>query len=293
MNCEGWIPAQVLWRDSGLRVVSTLLGRRRLLDPFFDQTIRVQMMQPFHTLFRREIAIEELAADESLHASAVPLRGMIFHMSRCGSTLISQMLAASERNIVASEPPPLDAVIRAHICAPDLTEETRIRWMRAMVAALGQPRAGDEQASYIKMGCWHIHHVDLMRKAFPDVPFVFLYRDPLEVAVSHQHSPAAWTVPGLLHPTNLQLEMDDWKPQSTEIYRAKILARICESGLLAAQQCGALLVNYSELPEAMFGRLFQHLQLSDKDIAPMRAQASRDAKSPSMPFTPDAEKQTR
>jgi hypothetical protein len=288
MNHEGWIPSQVLWRDSGLRVLSTLLGRQRLLEPFFESTIQLQMMHPFHALFRREISIEELAADEMLYAGAVPLRGMIFHMSRCGSTLISQMLAASERNIVASEPPPLDAIVRAHMRAQVLDEQTQIEWMRAMAAALGQPRAGGEQAFYIKMDCWHIHQVDLIRAAFPHVPFVFLYRDPLEVTVSQQRSPAAWTVPGLLHPANLQLEMQDWQPQETDVYRTRVLANICQSGLYAAQHCGALLVNYSELPEAMYGRLFKHLDLSAEDMESMRAQASRDAKSPARRFTPDA-----
>lgn len=289
MSYEGWIPSQVLWRDSGLRVLLTLLGRQRLVEPFFESTMQLQMMQPFHTLFRREISMEELAADESLHAGAVPLRGIIFHMSRCGSTLISQMLAASERNIVASEPAPLDAIVRAHTRSQALSGQTQIEWMRAMAAALGQPRAGGEQAFYIKTECGHIHQVDMIRAAFPHVPFVFLYRDPLEVAVSQHRSPAAWTVPALLHPANLRLKMQDWQPQETDIYRAKVLAQVCDSGLHAARQCGALLVNYSELPEAMYGRLFKHLELSAEDLEPMRAQASRNAKAPATIFTPDAE----
>jgi len=59
--------------------------------------------------------------------------------------------------------------------------------------------------------------------------------------------------------------------------------------LHAARRCGALLVNYNELPGAMFSRLFKHLELSAEDIEPMHKQASRNAKSPSTIFMPDAE----
>ncbi|PAV93766.1 hypothetical protein WR25_26873 [Diploscapter pachys] len=38
---------------------------------------------------------------------------LVFHASRCGSTLIAQLLASQARNIVLSEPPPLDNLLRA------------------------------------------------------------------------------------------------------------------------------------------------------------------------------------
>ena len=38
--------------------------------------------------------------------------GFIFHMSRCGSTVISQMLAALAEHVVVSEAGPIDALAR-------------------------------------------------------------------------------------------------------------------------------------------------------------------------------------
>ena len=43
----------------------------------------------------------------------VPIAGFIFHMSRCGSTLLSQALAAFESNIVVSEAAPLRSILPA------------------------------------------------------------------------------------------------------------------------------------------------------------------------------------
>jgi hypothetical protein len=53
-----------------------------------------------------------------------------------------------------------------------------------MVAALGQARAGETRL-FLKLDCWHMRDLPLFRRAFPNTPWVFLYRDPVEVLVSH------------------------------------------------------------------------------------------------------------
>jgi sulfotransferase family protein len=286
MNLSGWVPARVAWRNSGPRVEWTLMGGRRLLEPFFEQTLNSQMTHPFHHLFRRETSLEEMVEWGDAHPSA-PLRGIILHMSRCGSTLMSQMLASLERNIVASEPAPLDAVLRAHLLVPNLAPGIQARWLRAMAAALGQARAG-EQAFYIKMDCWHVHQIDLIRDAFPNVPWIFLYRDPLEVMVSQKRSPAAWTVPGLLHPTVLLMDPRDWDPTQTDVYCARALAHICDAGLQAVRRHRhGLLVNYSELPQVMYGRLLAHFGLPEAGIPTMQHQSHTNPKSPETSFARD------
>jgi hypothetical protein len=288
MNLTGWVPSRFLWRATGPRVQWTLLGQQRLLDPFYEQALQRQMAHPFHHLFRRETSIEEMVDWVSSNPPLEP-KGLIFHMSRCGSTLIAQMLAACERNVVASEPAPLDGVLRAHFRIRDLATDVQVRWLRAMVGALSQQRAGGEQAFYLKLDCWHVHQIDLIRLAFPNAPLIFVYRNPIEVMVSHARMPAAWTIPGLLHPLVLQLQPEDWDPTKMDAYCAKALASICKGGHHAAQRYGGLLVNYSELPQAMYGRVFDHFRLPGEDIPAMQAKAQRNAKSPHMSFTSDAE----
>jgi hypothetical protein len=288
MSLSGWIPSRFVWGLQGPTVQWTMLGEERLLDPFFEQTMQRKMMQPFHQLFRRDTPIEVLEAWVAEHPPA-PLKGMIFHMSRCGSTLLAQMLAASERHIVASEPSPLDAVVRVHFRVPRLIPEVQTRWIQAMVGGLSQPRVGGEDAFFLKMDCWHVHQIDRLRTAFPGVPMIFLYRDPLEVMVSHGTIPAAWTVPGMLHPMNLGLRPEDWNPAELDVYRARALASICEGGLLLAKNHGAMLVNYTELPQAMFDRVGPLFGLSSDDFPAMREKARWDAKAPQQSFASDTQ----
>ncbi len=279
MNLAGWMPVRVLRRDDGLRVEWTLIGERRLVEPFFEETIRKQMAVPFHQLFRRETSMDELVAWTDEHAG-VPLRGLIYHESRCGSTLLAQQLVELPRNIVASEPPPLDALLRLPLTMPQVPRGTLVRWIRAMVSALGQARHGEE-AMYIKMDCWNAHALEWMREAFPAAPWVFLYREPEAVMIQHRQLPAMWLVPGLMDPRVLKLEMSDWKPDAQEVYAARALSNICQSGLHAVEQFdGGLLVNHSELPEPLCGRLREHFGLREEDVPVMRERGGRDAKMP-------------
>jgi hypothetical protein len=287
MNLRGWIPVRIAWRASAPQVEWMLLGRERLLDPFFHETLQRQMAKPFHQLFRRETGLEEMEAWTEAEPGA-PLKGIVYHMSRCGSTLIGQQLAAVEKNIVASEPAPIDDVLQLPLKHPGLSRAEQVRWLRAMAGALGQRRNG-EDALYLKADCWHIHHLDLMREAFPDTPWIFLYRDPVEVMVSQTRIPASWTVPAIVHPRRLSMEMSDWDPREMDVYRARALAKICQAGLRAVQQTGGgQLVNYNELPEAMYTRLLTHFGLCDEDLPAMQKAALQDAKSPRARFTKDA-----
>ena len=287
MNLSEWMPARVAWRGEEPGVEWTLMRRQRLLDPFFEETLQRQMMHPFHQVFRRDSSMEEMLEWTEAHPGARP-SGIIFHMSRCGSTLLCRQLMALERNIVASEPAPMDGMLHPVMRTPGLPREAQVRWLRAMAAGLGQPRNG-EQAFYLKTDCPHVHYADLLSEALPEAPMIFLYRDPVEVMVSQRRMASVWTVPSIVHPHALGMEISDWKPQQTDVYCARALANICEAGLrLAQSHPRCLLVNYSELPEAMYGRLLGHFGLRDEDVPAMRAAAQQDAKAPGMAFESDA-----
>ena len=109
---DGWVPIQIKWQQPRALVEWCYAGARPLTEPFFDQTIQTLMQQPFNLLFRHQTSIETLAERYEIKPGLKPT-GFIFHMSRCGSTLVSQMLAALPRTIVVSEASPVDAILRA------------------------------------------------------------------------------------------------------------------------------------------------------------------------------------
>jgi hypothetical protein len=278
LDLHDWIPESFVWQGGGPVIGWAKLGRERLLEPFFADTLQSRQLE------RRETSIDELL-DYADHRPGLPLRGLIFHMSRCGSTLVSRMLAASPRNVVASEPPPLSPILDT----PGIDRSTRIHWLRAMASALGQPRAGGEEAFYIKLDPWNIHHIDLLLEAFPETPWLFLYRQPLEVLDSQRRATGAWLVPDLLAPEVLGLTREDWQPQHLEVYAARALAGLCQSAIDAEQTEEGMLVNYAELPEAFSTRIAPHFDVPTEELHGTMSVADRDAKAHHQKFIGDSD----
>src|SRR4051794_1070428 len=96
---SGWVPMRVYWQDSPPLVDWGHLDKRRFTEPFFSQTIDSCVRHPADLLFRHQTPLENLGEIAATHPSA-RIAGFIFHMSRCGSTLLSQMLAAAPANII-------------------------------------------------------------------------------------------------------------------------------------------------------------------------------------------------
>jgi hypothetical protein len=274
----GWLPAEV---DSGPTVTWRGFGRRRLLEPFYADDVTRAGYRPLNRLVRLRTPLPA-PGDRPSHAPD----GLIFHMSRCGSTLAAQMLAAWPANVVISEAPPIDAVLRL-----EADDETKVARLRAMVAALGQARAGESRL-FLKLDCWHVRDLPLFRRAFPDTPWVFLYREPVEVLVSHLRRRGVQMIPELVPSARLGLDT----PIAPDAdYCAQVLAALCEAAARHHAAGGGRLVNYRDLPQALLTRVLPHFGVapSDDEAATMRAAGSRDAKAPDQGFVPDGEAKRR
>ncbi len=281
LELQNFIPAQLHGRAAGPLIEWSYLGPNRLIHPFYEQTLQHNRCQPNH--HRLETSVDDLL-HHAEKRPGLPVRGLIFHISRCGSTLLAQMLAASPANVVASEAPPLDDVLRAS----HLPREIRIQWLKALVSAIAQPRTGPEQACYLKLEPWQIMHFDLIREAFPHTSWVFLYRNPVEVLVSHQRIPGSWLVPGLLAPETFALRRADWQPPHIETYWAQAIASLCRVALAHAREPEALLLNYSELPDALTGKIAAHFSIPPAELPLMAAASQHDAKAPQSLHRPDS-----
>ena len=78
--------------------------------------------------------------------------------------------------------------------------------------------------------------------------------------------------------------------RSREDYCARVLAAVCEPVLREAND-KALLINYSDLPQAAWSAILPHFGIESgaSDRAVMQEAAKYDAKTPSFPFTPDGD----
>jgi hypothetical protein len=170
-----------------------------------------------------------------------------------------------------------------------------VEWLRWIIGALSQPRAGSETRSFIKFDAWNILDFSLVRQAFPNVPWTFVYRDPVEVLVSQLNHRGAHTIPAVFAPEFFGLDQKTFEGASVEEYCARVLASICRAGVESHRATGGMLVNYSQLPEVMFSSLldFFGLSCSANELARLREVTRFDAKNPALLFADDTEKKSR
>lgn len=290
-SLDGWIPSRVHWRGADPFVEWIWMGERRFTEPFFSETLDQLLRNPFTLLFRHETPIATLGELLPIRSATRPT-GFIFHMSRCGSTLISQAFAALPDSVVISEAPLLDSLLRG---GPELPGEQRATWVEWLIGALGQPRTGCEKRYFIKFDCWHIPYLPLLRRALPDVPWIFLYRDPIEVLASHQAMPALWCVPGVLDPRFIGADPPAVMRMGRLEYCARVLEKLCECALSFQADWNGLLVNYTELPEAIWTSVASHFGVTfpGPEVAAMREKSHFNAKAPGLHFEADSEDKRR
>lgn len=215
--------------------------------------------------------------------------GFIFHMSRSGSTLMAQMLAQAPAHLVLSEAGPLDGVLRARWRRPDLSDEERGAWLRWIVGALGQRRDDCQKRVFVKFDAWSVLDLALVRRAFPAVPWLFLYRDPVEVLASHAARLGAHLIPGILPPGLVGMSPADVASIPPVEYQARILARICEAALEHRDDPLATFVDHAQLPGFVVIDLPSvcSISLGAPEVDLMLQAAERDAKNPAIPFDHD------
>jgi Sulfotransferase family len=286
MDLTDWVPVHIRWRANGPAVEWRWFDDVRFTDPFFDETVEEALARPFSLVFPIETGIETL---REAAAGAVPQAGFVYHLSRCGSTLVTQMLAASPRNLVLSEPPPVDQVLQAKLHG--VPDDVRAEWLRAMLGALGRPR-GAEERLFVKLDTWHVVDLPFVVSVFPDVPWIFVFRDPVEILVSHlSRVTGPQMIPGVIPPEVLGLGYESLQEIDLTEYAARVLGRVASEAADQASTGRGLLVDYRELPEAMTGAVAAHfgLELTDVELDAMRAAGARNAKNPVLPFEPDSE----
>jgi len=282
----GWLPVRLLDCEGGGIVDWAYFGDAVLAESFYEDSARRAAMRPFNRLFRHAMRLDDFVAGAQPDDGVAP-QGFLFHMSRCGSTLAVQMLGRLPGTIALSEPGPLDALVRLAIGRTDLSEQWRIAALRAMVAALARKRSGEHRC-FVKLDSWHILALPLLRRAFPDVPWVYLFREPVEVLVSHMRMRGYQTVPALMPPGLYAL--DQASTAAPEHLCAGILAQFHTAAIAALEAGDGIAIDYADLPGAVAARVAPHfgLALSDAERAMLERAARGDAKAPDRAFTPDA-----
>ena len=243
-------------------------------EPFFAQTVqRWTTGEAPRPLIRTGLAALESAAD-----GAPDPAGFIFHMARCGSTLAARMLGRIAGVRMISEAEPINSLL-AHRW-PALAHEERVRLLRSVVRALGAGGGGAEQRTVVKFSSWAVHHLALVREAFPAVPWVWLHREPGPVLASLLARPAGWMQ--LRFKPRLAEELLGITSRASiarpDSFAAAALAAFAADALAAAagDDDRALFIPYRDLPAAVWETMAPAFSLApdQRDLAAMAEEST-------------------
>jgi hypothetical protein len=274
-SLRAWTPVWVS-ANSAEPAVEWAVVNEPFTDSFFEQTSDRAMRHPFNQVFARRTplrALERLGAD----APGIAPTGFVFHMSRCGSTLIAQMLAQLSATVVLSEAQPLDALLRMRGRGVD--DATLTTWLRGMMSALGQPRAGQHRL-FVKFHAWHVLELPLIARAFPGVPWLFVFREPRAVLSSQARIPSAELDPAMTSPAYLGLDFAEAVQMEPDAYAARVIAAFCTAALRNAGAGRSAFVEYAALPEIVVSGVLEFfgVRAEPDELRRMREAARLDTK---------------
>jgi hypothetical protein len=274
-------PAGAVRRKDGLEISVMQIGAVEFSDAFTAWTV------------------ERVGGSKHKHFLPTPVfprsvegapTGIIFHVGRCGSTLVSQLLKHVPSLTVYSEPDVIDDVLRP---PREWSDQHTIGAFRL----LGHLFAEHSGGKYIwKLRSASTLFCDVVVRAFPNTPWVFCVRDPLEVGVSFlSHAvPVNWLKqyddcanPYLPFMPGAQ----DGHP-SREIYFARAFAYFCRA-IGRLDRSRGLVVRYEDLPDAAWSTVAPHfgVRLTAEETSGMARAAtlySKVRKGKTVSFAPDS-----
>ena len=187
-DLKGFLPVDAVVVDGRPGLQWMDMSGVSLAEPFFQQTVervrdgRRELFTEFDVLLQLEKQLD-----------SVPPTGFIFHSSRCGSTLVSNACRAINNSIVLSEANAIDKLIARLITDPgDVKTSLYSVFLRGVVHALAQRRADNEEHLFIKFACCSFALIEQVKRIWPNVPWLLLYRDPVETIVSNLNDVPPW-----------------------------------------------------------------------------------------------------
>ncbi len=225
-------------------------------DPFFDETLAKAQSKSVNSSHFRPASSVDMLANWSNALPHIPPTAFIFHVSRCGSTLLSQLLGLHPLCISLAEVPLFDDIIRLPFKVEAPPDFSVAETLPAALRLYGQQRMGHERHLIIKLDSWHIFFWRQLRALYPEVPFVLLYRRPDEVVRSHRKLRGMHAVPGVVEPAVFGFDTKETHPADLDGYLARVLERYFTVYLdVASEDNLAVLLNYADGPMTLLHKV--------------------------------------
>jgi len=263
-DLTGWLPVDAVVVDGRPGLVWMDMSEVSLTEPFFQQTVerarrenRAERFTEFDVLLQIEKQLE-----------SVEPTGFIFHSSRCGSTLVANACRAVSNSIVLSEANAIDKLIARFITDADnpVKESLYSVFLRGVVHALAQRRTANEQHLFIKFACCSFAQLERIKRIWPNMPWLFLYRDPVETIVSNMRDVPPWLIDNDRRVLSSIIGTDT-SEMSLEELCARTIGSLYSTAYKLAND-NSMLLNYKQLSVPVIARIlnFFNVSLSSEEL---------------------------
>jgi hypothetical protein len=158
-------------------------------EPFFHQT--VQRVLADRSLAPVTVGAEWLVT-EAARRGRLP-SAVIFHVGRCGSTLLANVVQATLATTVLKEPSAVSDLCAGWLLARDgATRQQLGAQLGAAVRVLTGAWALGDRAPWLKTAAWNVQAAPLLLGLRPKLPGVFVHRDPFATVASMLDQPPSW-----------------------------------------------------------------------------------------------------
>jgi hypothetical protein len=201
-----------------------------------------------------------LPADAVLGAAAMSLGcgpgGLMFHVGRCGSTLLCNLLASAGGWVALREPEFLNKLLRRLAAARDRAGKDRLgvliaQSLRSLAHGVRLDAERRERACVVKLSSWNAIFADDLVSRFDATPLVVVTRDPCATVASFLRDPPHWH--------------DDRSEGRDRMKAARLFAAVWSRTIDAALRLPSqrtLFIDYAELvvePSTVLLSLCRHL----------------------------------
>ena len=281
-----WIPVKLIEKDNEIYFEWIYLADLKFADPFFDETLAKCKSHAYNSKQFKVVSTVENLIEWSNELISVELKSLVFHVSRCGSTMLSQSLATSSENIMISEAPIIDQILRSDL----FSLEKKKSLLKSVLKLLGQKRFPEQKHLIIKLDAWHIFKSAYLRSIFTDIPFALLYRNPTEVLKSHQKMMGMHMVPNLLPSQIFGISVKEVHDLSFQQYGGLVLEKYFQGFLdFYEMDQNVVMLNYNEGMRAVVKKFvsFVNVQYSNGELEKMYDRLKRHSKNESAVFAGD------
>ena len=291
IDFKNWLPVRLFTDKDTWKLKWLYMHDVQFDRPFFDETIgrlTTRSSLPSAPVPARTTPLEALPEiADALDAVSPSL--LIFHTSRCGSTLVSQVLSLNPAFIVVSEYLLIDRILRITDDDPSISAAYRDCLLKALFKVVGQKRFGREEALIVKMDPWDFVFFEHLSLLFPKSRKVLMFRDPDAIWASIQKRQGMQFVPQLVPPKYFDIDLgNEYFP---DLYCDLVLQKMYGFiRTISQKDKSVLLLNYHDDMRKNIQALFEFIQLGPGavDAAALEARLSRHSKYPDREFVPVA-----